>query len=198
MKKIIQLVALFGLCVTAASATAEEKATADLVRVMISTNMGDITLQLDNKRAPVSVANFIAYANSGAYNGTVFHRVIPGFMIQGGGFDEKLARRDTQAAIKNEADNGLLNRRGTIAMARTNAPHSATSQFFINLKDNGFLNHRSPTPRGWGYAVFGQVIDGMDVVDKIAAQPTGAGGPFRQDVPKQAMVIKQISVIPAQ
>ena len=149
------------------------------VQVKMETSAGTITLELDEKKAPLSVANFLEYADEGFYNGTIFHRVIKDFMIQGGGFGTDLKRKQTKAPIKNEADNGLLNNRGTIAMARTNIVDSATSQFFINHVDNAFLNFKSPDARGYGYAVFGKVIDGMDVVDKIAQTPVKRGaGPF--------------------
>jgi len=166
---------------------------ADNPKVLIQTNKGRITLELDRDKAPATVDNFLRYVDEGFYKGTLFHRVIPGFMIQGGGFDRNMSQKPTHEPIKNEADNGLQNKRGTIAMARTNDPDSATAQFFINLKDNSFLNHRSKDTRGWGYAVFGKVTDGMDVVDEITATPTGAGGPFPKDVPKAPVVIEQIS-----
>ena len=145
----------------------------------------------------MSVQNFLGYVNEGFYNGTIFHRVIDGFMLQGGGFTQNLERKPTNAPVKNEADNGLKNNRGTIAMARTNMPHSATSQFFINVVDNDFLNFRGATARGWGYAVFGRVIEGMDVVDKIRKVPTGPSGPFSKDVPKTPVVIESVSVLSA-
>jgi peptidyl-prolyl cis-trans isomerase B (cyclophilin B) len=138
-----------------------------MVTVIIETTKGNITLELDSEKAPESVANFVTYAKSGHYDNTIFHRVIPGFMIQGGGFDTDMKQKGTNPSIKIEADNGLKNLNGTVAMARTNDPNSATSQFFINLKDNGFLDHTSPTPQGWGYAVFGKVTDGMDTVTSI-------------------------------
>jgi cyclophilin family peptidyl-prolyl cis-trans isomerase len=166
---------------------------ADNPKVLIQTNKGPITLELYPDKAPVTVDNFLRYVDEGFYKGTLFHRVIPGFMIQGGGFDQGMSQKPTREPIKNEADNGLRNKRGTIAMARTNNPDSATAQFFINLKDNSFLNHRSKDTRGWGYTVFGKVTDGMGVVEEIAATPTGAGGPFSQDVPKTPVVIEQIS-----
>lgn len=164
-------------------------------KVRLQTSMGDIVLELDSVKAPKSVENFLSYVNEGFYNGTVFHRVIDGFMIQGGGFTEDLQRKPTKAPIENEADNGLKNDRGTIAMARTNNPNSATAQFFINVVNNDFLNFRNKSVRGWGYAVFGKVIEGMDVVDKIRKTPTGPSGPFRQDVPKIPVVIQSASVI---
>lgn len=165
-------------------------------RVRIQTNMGDIVLELNKAKAPVSVENFLSYVNEGYYNGTIFHRVIDGFMIQGGGFTEDLQRKNAKAPIKNEANNGLKNNRGTVAMARTNDPNSATAQFFVNVVNNDFLNYRSATTRGWGYAVFGQVVEGMDVVDKIRKTPTGPSGPFRKDVPKTTVVIQSATVVP--
>ena len=166
-------------------------------RVQMQTSMGDIVIELDMEKAPKSVENFLGYVNDGFYNGTVFHRVIDGFMIQGGGFTENLQRKGTREPIQNEADNGLKNVRGTIAMARTGEPHSATAQFFINVVDNDFLDFRSKTRRGWGYTVFGKVIQGMDVVDNIRKVKTGPSGPFRTDVPQTPVVIKQVSVLPA-
>ena len=167
-----------------------------MTQVKLHTNHGDITLALDAEKAPKSVANFVAYVKDGHYNGTVFHRVIKGFMIQGGGFEpgEKMNQKPTQAPIDNEANNGLKNERGAIAMARTNDPHSATAQFFINTVDNDFLNHTSPTPQGWGYAVFGKVTEGMDVVDKIRSVRTGNRG-FHQDVPLEDVIIESAEVI---
>ncbi len=166
--------------------------------VLVETNLGSFELELFPDQAPKSVANFLEYVNSGFYNGTVFHRVIDGFMIQGGGFTPDYERKPTNASIVNEADNGLKNQRGTIAMARTMEPHSATAQFFINVKDNDFLDHTSKTPRGWGYAVFGKVIKGMDVVDKIRKVKTGPGGVFPQDVPQEAVIIERMTVTTAQ
>jgi len=166
--------------------------------VLVETNLGNFELELFPDQAPKSVANFLEYVNSGFYNGTVFHRVIDGFMIQGGGFTPEYERKPTNAPIVNEADNGLKNQRGTIAMARTMEPNSATAQFFINVKDNDFLNHTSKTPRGWGYAVFGKVVKGMDVVDKIRKVKTGPGGVFPQDVPQEAVIIERITVTTAQ
>ncbi|MGQ0285724.1 peptidylprolyl isomerase [Pasteurellaceae bacterium 22721_9_1] len=161
--------------------------------VTLHTNLGDIKLSLDEKNAPISTQNFIHYAQSGFYDGLIFHRVIDDFMIQGGGFDAQMNQKRATATIKNEANNGLKNARGTIAMARTSDPHSATSQFFINLKDNDFLNFTSETNQGWGYAVFGNVIAGMDVVDKITKVKTGYAGMHR-DVPKEAIVIQSVTV----
>lgn len=157
-------------------------------RVVLETNHGKIILELYPDKAPQSVENFLAYVDEGYYSGTIFHRVIDGFMIQGGGFTDDMMKKPTKNGVPNEADNGLKNSRGTIAMARTNDPHSATSQFFVNIVDNGPLDHTDKTPRGWGYTVFGKVVDGMDVVDAIAKAPTGTVGPFR-DVPSETVVI---------
>ena len=162
--------------------------------VKLHTNHGVITLELDADKAPLTVANFLAYVESGHYNNTVFHRVIDGFMIQGGGFEPGMNQKPTGEQIKNEADNGLKNERGTIAMARTQAPHSATAQFFINVADNDFLNHRSPDLQGWGYCVFGKVSEGMDVVDAIRKVKTGSSG-FHQDVPKEDVIIERAEVV---
>jgi len=167
---------------------------ADLVKVRMQTSAGDIVLELDREKAPISVKNFLSYVKSGAYEGTIFHRVIDNFMIQGGGFDENYNRRPTQPPIVNEGGNGLKNLHGTIAMARTNAVHSATSQFFINLKDNSFLDHKNPTPRGYGYAVFGKVIDGMDTVGVIRQTKTSSGGPFAKDAPVTKIVINKMII----
>lgn len=160
-------------------------------QVNLQTNKGLIVIELYPDQAPQSVANFLAYVDAGFYDGTIFHRVIPDFMIQGGGFTADLEKKETRAPIPNEADNGLKNERGTLAMARTNDPHSATAQFFINHKDNAFLDHSGKTPRGWGYAVFGRVTDGMSVVDAIAATPTGGKGMFPKDVPLETIVIEK-------
>ena len=162
-------------------------------KATIETSMGSITVELDDAKAPVTVKNFLDYAASGHYDGTIFHRVIDGFMIQGGGFTKAMDQKPTKAPIKNEAANGLTNKRGTIAMARTMVVDSATSQFFINLVDNDFLNFRAPTPQYYGYAVFGKVTDGMDVVDKIAKVKTGFAGPH-QNVPEEPIVIKKVHV----
>ena len=163
----------------------------DHPRVRLVTTLGDIVLELDRSKAPKTVENFLAYVNEGFYEGTIFHRVIDGFMIQGGGFTQDFMKKPTHSPIQNEADNGLKNERGTIAMARTGDPHSATAQFFINVVNNDFLDFRSPTPRGWGYTVFGKVVEGMDVVDNIRHTPTGSGGPFRKDVPQTTIVIEK-------
>ena len=158
--------------------------------VELHTNKGVIRLQLDAEKAPKSAENFLAYVRSGHFDGTIFHRVIDGFMIQGGGFEPGMKQKPTQAPIANEANNGLKNKRYTIAMARTNDPHSATAQFFINVSDNAFLDHSSPTPQGWGYAVFGEVVEGQDVVDAIKGVKTGSKG-FHQDVPVEDVVIEK-------
>ena len=160
---------------------------------IIDTGMGSITLELDDEKAPATVANFVAYAKSGHYDNTIFHRVIDGFMIQGGGFTKDMNQKPTGEPIRNEAMNGLKNRRGTIAMARTMVVDSATSQFFINLVDNDFLDFTAPTPQGFGYAVFGRVVDGMDIVDRIAKAKTGFAGPH-QNVPEDPIVIRKIIV----
>lgn len=166
----------------------------DLTMVIIRTTFGDITLELDAERAPRTVENFLNYAREGFYDGTIFHRVIENFMIQGGGFDTDMRQKPTGEPIENEADNGLTNDFGTIAMARTMDPHSATAQFFINVKDNDFLNHRGKDMQGWGYAVFGRVTDGTDVLEKIRAVDTGSHGPH-QDVPKEAVIIEKVEVV---
>jgi peptidyl-prolyl cis-trans isomerase B (cyclophilin B) len=158
------------------------------------TSFGMITVELDQAKAPKSVANFLSYAGKGHYDGTVFHRVIPGFMVQGGGFAQGMKQKPTDAAIENEANNGLKNDRYTLAMARTSAPHSATAQFFINVADNDFLNHSAPTASGWGYAVFGKVVEGTEVVDQIAATPTGRSG-FHDDVPEKDVVIEKVTIL---
>ena len=158
--------------------------------VVIETNKGSITIELDEEKAPKTVANFLAYVDDGHYDGTIFHRVIENFMIQGGGYDERFSEKPTGQSIENEADNGLKNARGAIAMARTSDPHSATAQFFINtVETNSFLDHSSKTSRGWGYCVFGKVIDGMDVVDEIRKVETGSRG-MHQDVPREPVVIQ--------
>jgi len=157
-------------------------------------NLGVITLELDAEKAPKSAANFIEYVKKGHYDNTVFHRVIPGFMVQGGGFEPGMKQKPTGAEIENEANNGLKNDVYTVAMARTSAPHSATAQFFINVADNGFLNHTAPSAQGWGYAVFGKVVKGTEVVDKIKAVKTGRKG-FHDDVPLEDVVIEKAVVV---
>ncbi|MBL4743588.1 MAG: peptidyl-prolyl cis-trans isomerase [Cycloclasticus sp.] len=166
-----------------------------MTTIKLSTNQGDITLELDAEKAPISVANFVSYVEDGFYDGIIFHRIIPNFMAQGGGFTSDFQQKSTKDMIENEADNGLKNDKGTIAMARTGDPHSATGQFFINLNDNGFLNHSAKTQQGWGYTVFGKVTEGMDVVDKMAAIPTGSGGMFPTDVPQEEVIIIKAEVI---
>jgi cyclophilin family peptidyl-prolyl cis-trans isomerase len=173
---------------------ATENKMSESPKVKLTTSLGAIVIQLDPVKAPVSSQNFLDYVNKGFYNGTIFHRVIKGFMAQGGGFDTQFQQKATGAPIKNEADNGLPNKRGSIAMARTSDPDSATAQFFINYGDNTFLNHTSPTPSGWGYAVFGEVVEGMDVVDKMAEQATGNRGPH-QNVPKTDIVIEKAEIV---
>jgi peptidyl-prolyl cis-trans isomerase B (cyclophilin B) len=162
--------------------------------VRLQTNFGDITIELDAERAPDTAANFLEYVRSGFYDNTVFHRVIDGFMIQGGGFETGMKQKATRATIKNEAANGLKNESYTIAMARTSDPHSATAQFFINVSDNTFLNHTAPTAQGWGYAVFGRVVDGKEVVDRIRKVTTGSRG-MHQDVPVDDVVIQKAEEI---
>ncbi len=163
-------------------------------KVKLTTNLGEIIIQLNTEKAPLSSANFLRYVNEGFYNGTIFHRVIPDFMAQGGGFDTNFNQKTVHAPINNEANNGLLNTRGTLAMARTNDPNSATGQFFINYKDNSFLNHTSQTSSGWGYAVFGEVIEGMVVADAMAKEATGNRN-GHQDVPKTDIIIEKAEVI---
>lgn len=161
--------------------------------IILHTNYGDISIELDFEKAPKTAANFKQYAEDGFYDGTIFHRVIDGFMVQGGGFSEDFQQKATRENIQNEADNGLQNLTGTLAMARTSDPHSASSQFFINVKDNSFLNHTAKTSSGWGYCVFGKVSAGMDVVNKIKSVKTGNKG-FHQDVPKEAVIIQKVSI----
>ncbi|HEY8938640.1 MAG TPA: peptidylprolyl isomerase [Cellvibrio sp.] len=161
--------------------------------ITLHTNYGDIVIELDFEKAPKTAANFKQYVEEGFYNGTIFHRVIDGFMIQGGGFTEDFEQKKTRDQIENEADNGLQNLTGTLAMARTNDPHSATAQFFINVKDNAFLNHTGKNASGWGYCVFGKVTAGMDVVNKIKGVKTGSKG-FHQDVPKEAVIIQSATI----
>lgn len=163
--------------------------------VNIETSEGKIVLELDSARAPGSVENFLDYVNTGFYDGTIFHRVIDGFMIQGGGFTADFKRKETRDPISNEANNGMKNRRYSIAMARTNSPHSATAQFFINTVDNDSLDYTSSTPRGWGYAVFGHVVDGFEVVNNISSTVTGPGGPFSRDTPQEPIVITKVQLL---
>jgi peptidylprolyl isomerase/peptidyl-prolyl cis-trans isomerase B (cyclophilin B) len=165
-------------------------------RVLIETSRGNITVEVFARNAPKSAANFLDHVKRGFYDGTIFHRVIPGFMIQGGGMTADMGEKPKGAPVMNEADNGLRNLRGTLAMARTGDPHSATSQFFVNVADNSFLNHRGKSVEGWGYAVFGQVVDGMDVVDAIVAVPRGRRGPH-DDVPNEPIVMQRVTLLPA-
>ena len=165
-----------------------------MTQVIIKTSVGDIHLELDGEKAPITVENFVAIAKSGYYDGTIFHRVINGFMVQGGGLNADMSNKSSGTApIQNEANNGLTNDRGTVAMARTMEPHSATGQFFVNHKDNGFLNHTGENSQGWGYAVFGKVTEGMDVVDAIADVETGSTG-GHQDVPVEVITIESVTV----
>jgi cyclophilin family peptidyl-prolyl cis-trans isomerase len=190
------MTALKTLLATLALACASGALAADNPRVRLETTLGVIELELDAERAPLSSENFLGYVRDGFYDGLIFHRVIPTFMIQGGGFTPDMQQKQPRAPIKNEAGNGLRNDRGSVAMARTSVVDSATAQFFINVVDNDFLNHRAPTPREYGYAVFGRVTAGMEVVDAIRNVPTGQQGPFR-DVPRQPVVITRASVVGA-
>ena len=160
--------------------------------VVVTTNHGSFTIALDAARAPKTVENFLAYVDGGHYDGTIFHRVIDGFMIQGGGYDQSYEKRPTRAPVQNEADNGLKNTKGNVAMARTSDPHSATAQFFVNVADNAFLDHTAKNDRGWGYTVFGKVTSGMEVVDKLRSVRTGSGGPFPKDAPLEPLVIESV------
>ena len=168
-----------------------------MTRVKLATTHGDIVLELDDENSPATVRNFLQYVRDRHYDNTVFHRVIDGFMIQGGGFEPGMKQKPVRAAIAHEGANGLRNKRYTVAMARTNDPHSATAQFFINVGDNKFLNYRESTAQGYGYTVFGKVVSGMDVVEKMAKAPTGAGGPFPKDVPVEKILIKSAKVVDA-
>ncbi|PJG85703.1 peptidylprolyl isomerase [Conservatibacter flavescens] len=161
--------------------------------ITLHTNFGDIKIALNHEKAPITAENFLNYCKDGFYNNTIFHRVIDGFMIQGGGLEAGMQEKETNAPIKNEANNGLSNKRGTIAMARTSDPHSATAQFFINVNDNDFLDFKSETMQGWGYCVFGEVVEGMETVDKIRKVKTGNYG-FHQDVPKEEVIITSVTV----
>lgn len=161
--------------------------------IKLNTSMGVISIELDTEKAPKTAANFLQYARDGFYDGTIFHRVISNFMVQGGGMQPGMIEKQTREPIKNEADNGLSNVIGSLAMARTQDPHSATAQFFINIADNAFLNHTAPNAQGWGYCVFAKVVDGMDVVEKIKAVPTGNAG-HHQDVPTEDVVIESVEI----
>jgi peptidyl-prolyl cis-trans isomerase B (cyclophilin B) len=189
----LSLFVILMILLSASYALAAETAQ-DRPQVVLETSKGDIVLELAADEAPITVKNFLSYVTSGFYNGTIFHRVIPGFMIQGGGFTSNMQKKPAKSPIKNEADNGLTNDRGTIAMARTQDPHSATAQFFINTVDNEALNHTGKNVRGWGYAVFGEVTEGMDVVDAISKVKTGNKGPYR-NVPTTPVVIRKARVL---
>ena len=193
MKKTLMLLAAFLLLWSAVSAVASEKKAEERKNPMVvmETSLGTIKIELLEDKAPITVKNFLEYVDDGYYDGTVFHRVIGNFMIQGGGFTPDMKQKDTKPPIKNEADNGLENKRGTLAMARTNVVDSATSQFFINVVDNEFLNHQEKSAQGYGYAVFGRVVEGMDVVDKIKTVSTTTKG-FHQDVPEEPVIIKSV------
>jgi len=194
---LLMLVPLLGLAAVSGAAQGDPAAgQAANPRVALKTTLGEIVVELYPDKAPLSVQNFLGYVNEGFYKGTVFHRVIPGFMIQGGGLTAGLSQKPTRTPVKNEATNGLKNERGTIAMARTADPHSATAQFFINVADSDFLNHREQSPQGWCYAVFGRVVQGMDVVDKIVAVPTTTVGPY-QNVPVKPVVIESAELVKA-
>ncbi len=183
------------LLLTTTFSFATEKTMSDTQsKVKFTTSLGEFVVQLNLEKAPNTTKNFITYVKEGFYSGTIFHRIIPDFMAQGGGFDSDFNQKEVHASIKNEADNGLKNTRGTLAMARTSDPDSATAQFFINYKDNSFLDHSSPTPQGWGYAVFAEVIEGMDIVDAMAKAKTGSHS-GHQDVPKDAIVINKAEMI---
>lgn len=205
MKRILFIIGLLLMsvmtCNAADKAPESKKATqsngekmAANPKIKIETTLGNITLELDATKAPTSTENFISYVKDGFYDGTIFHRVIPNFMAQGGGMKPDMTEKSTKASIQNEANNGLKNARGTVAMARTNDPHSASSQFFINVKDNAFLDHKSEDMQGWGYAVFGKVVDGMDIVDKMEKVKTGTKG-FHQDVPEEAVIMNKVTVV---
>ncbi len=172
----------------------QENTMSNMPVVQLETSMGNITIELNEEKAPKTVENFLNYVKSGHYEGTIFHRVIDGFMIQGGGMDAEMNEKKTNAPIENEADNDLKNDKGTIAMARTQDPHSATSQFFINVKDNDFLNHSGKNAQGWGYTVFGKVTSGMDVIEKMRGVPTGRFG-MHADVPKEPITIQSAKIV---
>ena len=195
MKKIQLLsILICGLVFSSSIEASSQSKENAMTSVTINTTIGAIHLELDQDKAPITVANFVALANAGYYEGTIFHRIIPGFMVQGGGLTEDMQNKSSGTdPIQNEANNGLANDRGSIAMARTMDPHSATGQFFVNHKDNDFLNHTAETAQGWGYAVFGKVTDGMDVVDKLAESPTGMVGGY-QDAPLEPVTIESVTV----
>jgi len=188
------LITLMLILTTTFSFATENKMSDTQNQVKLTTSMGDIVIQLNAEKAPISTENFLTYVKEGFYAGTIFHRIIPSFMAQGGGFDTDFNQKEVHDSIKNEADNGLRNTRGSLAMARTPDPDSATAQFFINLKDNSFLDYTSPTPNGWGYAVFAEVIEGMDIVDAMAGVTTGNRG-HHQDVPKEDIIIEKAEIL---
>ncbi len=194
MKKMILLLVFLLIAGSFGFVCNAKEKQADMPRVLLETNYGKIVIEVNPKAAPRTVDNFLAYVSDGFYDGTLFHRVIKGFMIQGGGFTEAMQQKPARKSVINEADNGLKNRRGTVAMARTSDPHSASSQFFINTVDNAFLDHKDKTARGWGYCVFGHVVEGMKVVDAIEAQPTTVKG-IGRDVPVSPVIIKHASVV---
>jgi peptidyl-prolyl cis-trans isomerase B (cyclophilin B) len=192
-------IASFALCAAApaqaaSSTPTQGKSMSTTPQVKLQTSQGDMLIQLDAEKAPKTVENFLTYVKEGFYDGTIFHRVINNFMVQGGGFDADMKQKQTHAPVENEANNGLKNNRYTLAMARTSDPHSATAQFFINVADNDFLNFTSPTPNGWGYTVFGTVVEGTEIVDKMKAVKTGNKG-FHQDVPVEAITIEKATVV---
>lgn len=191
--KVTLITATLSLAAVAATGCTQSKNPSKNPRVVFETSAGDFTLELYPDKAPETVKNFLTYVEENFYQGTIFHRVIPDFVVQGGGFDAKMKKKETHPPVKNEADNGLRNTLGTVAMARTNDPNSASSQFFINLKDNDFLDHRDKSANGWGYCVFGKVIEGMDVVTKMGEVKTATVGPFR-DVPKTPITVEKVSL----
>ncbi len=191
MNKLLLALMAISLTVILCAPPAQSQQGAPMVT--LKTSMGDIVLELDAEKAPITVANFLEYVKEGHYDGTIFHRVIKDFMIQGGGMTSAMKEKPTRAGIKNEADNGLKNDQYTVAMARTQDPHSASAQFFINVKDNGFLNHSGKTIQGWGYAVFGKVVEGQDVVEKIKQVATGSVG-YHDDVPVEPVIIESATV----
>ena len=176
------------------NANTQETTMSNMPLVELETSMGNITIELNEEKAPKTVENFLNYVKSGHYDGTIFHRIIDGFMIQGGGMDAEMNEKATNAPVENEADNGLKNDKGTLAMARTQDPHSATSQFFVNVKDNDFLNHSGKNMQGWGYTVFGKVTSGMDVIEKMRGVPTGRFG-MHADVPKEPVIINSATIV---
>ena len=193
IRRITSTIAALALGSISAASTSAQADDSEPPQVTFETNHGSFVLGLDRSAAPETVDNFLTYVRDGFYDGTIFHRVIAGFMVQGGGFTPEFKQLQTRAPIRNEADRGGKNDRGTIAMARTSDPHSATAQFFINVVDNDFLNHRGRTPQGWGYTAFGRVVEGMDTVDRIAAVQTGSRGMF-QDVPQETVVIQETRI----